>query len=233
MKKRPAFIFALILTALIASNIYLLSHIPKQKTFGKVQRVIDGDTLVLTTGEILRLININSPEKARPGYEEATSFLKQIENQTIEILPLGLDKYGRTLARVNTPDYLNLKIVQEGFANKYLVRDEEISSFAKAEENAIENEKGIWKKSENFNCLNAEINSPAVLLTNTCQTLQTKGWRMKDESRKEYNFPSLEIKNEETITIKPEIASFQNGERNTLYIFDSEGSIILYYLFNY
>lgn len=230
MKQNYALLLAFLITALIASNVYILSNLPQEKTTAIVQRVIDGDTLVLSTGEVLRLININSPEKSKPGFEESTAFLKQLENQTIEIERLGPDKYGRTLARIQTKVYINLKIVEEGFANKYLVRKDELSIFAEAEEKAIENEKGIWKKSENFDCLTAEIIKSEVLLTNSCQTLQTKNWRLKDESRKEYNFSPLEIKKDETITIEPEISSLQNGERNSVYIFNSEGELVLYHL---
>jgi micrococcal nuclease len=73
----------------------------------KVARVIDGDTLQLSTGETVRLIGVDTPETKDPRQpvqhfgKEATAFTRQL----VEGKPVHLeydqqrrDKYGRSLA---------------------------------------------------------------------------------------------------------------------------------------
>ena len=227
MDKKPAFVISLILTLLIAINIVFISSLDESQTSTViVERVIDGDTLTLSNGENVRLININSPERARPGYDESKNFLSELQNKTIEIQRLEFDKYGRTLARIYDLDYINLKIVEEGFANKYLVRESELDEFSEAERKAIEEEKGIWKKSDSFDCLTINLKEQLVSLENSCDQLETTGWRLKDESRKEYNFPDITINKDEILSFDPSIPAIWSEKRNSIYIFDSEGNLI-------
>ncbi len=236
MKQKYAFILSLLLALLVAANVFVLSNFNEDeiKTV-QVKRVIDGDTLILQTGETIRLININAPEKNRLGYNEAASFLKQLENQTISLELLGTDKYRRTLARVYSKDnYVNLEIVKQGFANKYLVRDNELAEFIKAEERAINSEKGIWKSSGNLNCLKLKKNKKQTIeITNSCNFINLTDWALKDESRKEYNFQSISINSNETIEIMPGIEAIWSEKRNSIYIFDAEGNLVHYQTFGY
>src|SRR5688572_5920657 len=41
---------------------------------GKITRVIDGDTLVIESGEKIRLSIVNTPERGQPGFQEAKQF---------------------------------------------------------------------------------------------------------------------------------------------------------------
>ena len=80
-----------------------------------VQRVVDGDTLVLGTGERVRLIGVNTPETVHPNNaveafgKEASAFTKRMVEEKLvrlEFDPLssrrsdGKDRYSRTLAYV-------------------------------------------------------------------------------------------------------------------------------------
>ncbi|MFH1425717.1 MAG: thermonuclease family protein [archaeon] len=240
MKPKPALLLSILITLLIASNIFIISHLQNPSTrTAVIERIIDGDTLQLKGGEIIRLENINTPEKNQPGYEEAKSFLKKFENTTIQVESTGLDKYKRTLAKIYTQDnsYINLEIISQGLANKYLVNDDEIKLFAEAEANAIKSQKGLWKKSSYSSCFSTQIfpKEEVVKIINYCPPINFNGWKLKDESRKKYNFPNIQI-NEINIHTKEgndnETDLFQNqeteiwdNERDSLYLFDSENNL--------
>ena len=86
MKKQHAFILSFLITVLIASNVFILSNInSQQKTKSLIIRVIDGDTLVLEGGKIIRLTNINTPERNEPGYEKAKYFISNDINKKLQI----------------------------------------------------------------------------------------------------------------------------------------------------
>lgn len=245
MKQKYSFLLAFLITCLIASNAFIFSLINKpEKETVLISRVIDGDTIELQGGEKIRLVNINTPEKNQNSYKEATSFLKQFENQTVQIERLGSDKYSRTLARIFTPDYLNLEIVKNGLATKFLVSEGEEKTFAEAEESAIKEEKGIWKSSSYADCLEAEIN-PArelVFIKNNCPEINVKDWKVKDESRKEYNFKNIALgevnlhsfsgKDNET-DIFWNIQEVWNNDKDSFYLFDSQGSLVYYKFYGY
>lgn len=88
-----------------------------------VQRVVDGDTIVLADGSRLRLIGIDSPEKDQNCFVEAREFLHFLVSGKAVELELGLekrDKYGRLLAYVFVEgEMANLAAVSKGFAVAY------------------------------------------------------------------------------------------------------------------
>jgi endonuclease YncB( thermonuclease family) len=265
MKRRHALLLAALITGLVASNLAIL-EIQQQdsKTQITIARVIDGDTIETSEGETLRLLNINTPEKNKPGYNQATNYLKQYENHSVLIEDLGADKYQRTLARIYTQEgayiksaqpsipsadllsadqnglvYLNLKIIQEGLAVKFLVDESETKTFAQAETQAIQQQKGIWTHAPEFNCIQSEIDEKAevITLTNTCSPIQLKDWFLKDESRKTYAFQDITLTN--TIALHSGKGNDNqenfywnlntnvwNNDRDTLYLFDNQARIV-------
>jgi micrococcal nuclease len=93
----------------------------------EVTRVVDGDTVYLSDGRKVRLIGINTPERDRPLYAEATAALRKlVEEADVLSLQLGkerTDKYGRTLGYLYSGDtLLNGEIVRQGFAYTYTWR---------------------------------------------------------------------------------------------------------------
>jgi micrococcal nuclease len=96
----------------------------------KVRRVIDGDTLELSTGEDVRLIGVDTPETKHPKKpverfgREAAAFMKRlVEGQEVRLESdqQRKDKYGRTLAYVYLADgtFLNAEIVRQGYGFAY------------------------------------------------------------------------------------------------------------------
>jgi len=62
-------------------------------TEATVLRVIDGDTIVLTCGERVRLIGIDAPERGEAGANEATQFVREkVEGLTVWLEADGPDR---------------------------------------------------------------------------------------------------------------------------------------------
>src|SRR6266508_3558798 len=131
--------------------------------FEYVQRVVDGDTLVLGTGERVRLIGVNTPETKHPQKpvevfgKEASAFTKRmVEGKLVrlEYDPVasrrsdGKDRYSRTLAYVFLQDgtHLNAEIIRQGYGfavsgsppRKYQ------NQFRQLEREAREQRRGLW-----------------------------------------------------------------------------------------
>ena len=242
MKRRHALLLAALITGLVASNLAILEITNQEnKHIITIAEVIDGDTLKTTEGETLRLANINTPEKNKPGYDQAKNFLEKYENQTVTIEDLGADKYQRTLARIYTleGEYLNLRIIQEGLAVKFLVEPEETKLFSQAETLAVAQQKGIWTHSQHYNCIQADIDEKAevIILTNACASINLNNWFLKDESRKTYTFHDTTITNALVLhTTKGQDTTTEkywnlktnvwNNDRDTLYLFDDQDNIV-------
>ncbi len=124
-----------------------------------VYRVIDGDTIVVLQEsperkETVRLLNINTPERNTPGFEEAREALKYLVRGGYVKLAFnktGVEKrdgFGRLLAYIIVKETnANIEIVRLGwsrFFTKYgkgLLREQ----FEQAEKEARENHRGLWK----------------------------------------------------------------------------------------
>ncbi len=245
MNKKPALILSFLITLLIANTFYFFSL---QKSDSNRQtlvigRIIDGDTLESDTGEVLRLANINAPEKNTPHAKLSKAFLAQLENTTVEVEFLGVDKYGRSLARVYSPEYINLQLVSAGLSSKFLVDEKELKQFASAEKEAINNGWGMWKHSIYYNCLTVEIfpQEEKVRLVNRCN-LADSDLHLKDESRKTYYFNSSFTniwlrsgngKNNDTDLFWGSAVEIWNNDRDSIYIFDKDENLVYYRSYGY
>jgi micrococcal nuclease len=90
-------------------------------------RIIDGDTFELASGDIVRLICVDTPELGKAGADEATEFLSSlILNKELRLENDSDDKdaYGRLLRYiyVNNSDeelFVNKMIVQQGYGSVF------------------------------------------------------------------------------------------------------------------
>ncbi len=247
MNKKSAFLLAFLITLLFAINFYFLSQVthPVIKEKALLVRVIDGDTLEINGSRHVRLLNINSPEKNAPNHDLSITFLKTFENSVIDVEINEKDKYNRSLVRVYKGEYLNLKIVQLGLASKFLVTDSELKTFTKAEDNAIKNGVGIWIHSKYFGCFISKINQEKeeIELKNTCNPINTQNWFLKDESRKTYKFSNISLGKIKIHSFKGidnatdlfigSTTNIWNNDRDSLYLFDSNGNIVHYHSYGY
>ena len=121
-----------------------------------VTRIIDGDTIELETGERIRYIGMDTPERGEPFYDEATDFNSSLVlNKTIRIKygKEKLDRYDRTLAYLYVPTdngeiFVNAWIVQHGWAEEaeYPPNTRYVEVFKYLEKEAKRNKIGVWKK---------------------------------------------------------------------------------------
>jgi micrococcal nuclease len=121
-----------------------------------VKRVIDGDTIELDNGEIIRYIGINTPETVRPKYpvecfgREASEKNKELVLGKKVILKKDIsqrDKYGRLLRYVYVSGiFVNLKLIEGGYAYATAFPPDVKYSdvFLNAQRDAIENNFGLW-----------------------------------------------------------------------------------------
>ena len=213
-------IFIFLLTGIFYYNI---SKNKQQEFF--VSRVIDGDTLELENGLRVRLLGINTPEKNQNYYEEAKQFLKNLaENKTIKIIWQDTDKYGRILAYIFCKNLLNREILERGFANLYYYeKDKYYKEMKKAEELARKNEKGIWKRSQDYRCLKLlelKYKEPEqIILENSCPKINII---LKDDATHIYQeeIPSG--------IWKKNFSHIWNDEGDSLFIWDDSGLLIFY-----
>jgi micrococcal nuclease len=122
----------------------------------KVTSVPDGDTLILDTGETVRLAGIDAPEFEREGRpaqafaEQAREALREMAGSGIvHVVPAGhgRDRHGRVLAHVLAPGggSLNKAMVERGLAFVYLhERDPSVSALLQAQAAAMELGRGFW-----------------------------------------------------------------------------------------
>lgn len=84
-----------------------------------VDRIIDGDTLVLATGQRIRLQNIDAPEETFCGYDQAKQQLESLLPAGVSLHLTGdyVDRDGRRIALVYLGDILiNEKMLLSGWA---------------------------------------------------------------------------------------------------------------------
>lgn len=127
-----------------------------QPSLYPVERVVDGDTIVLARIGTVRLIGVDSPEDSdrRPEVRrlarDASSFLRTMlvgKAVRLEYESPRADAYGRTLAYVFLPDdtLVNLEIVRQGFGHAYLQFPfGRIDRFRAAEREARDARRGLW-----------------------------------------------------------------------------------------
>ncbi len=92
-----------------------------------VKEVIDGDTFKLYSGEIIRLICVDAPEKGEKGFEESKEFLaKLIEGREVRLEKDidDMDSYNRSLRYVYLGDiFVNKELVKNEYARVFPYRN--------------------------------------------------------------------------------------------------------------
>jgi len=98
-----------------------------------VLRVIDGDTLELGSGEIVRLLCVDTPERSEEGYKEASEFLEGLvlyKKVRLEKGKENRDRYGRLLRYVYVSDnggeiFVNKEIIDKGYGEVFPFGEED------------------------------------------------------------------------------------------------------------
>ena len=121
-----------------------------------VERVVDGDTIIVAGVGRVRLIGVDTPESVNPRRpveffgEEASAFTKQmLEGQEVrlEFDQEREDSYGRTLAYVYLRDgtFANAELIRQGYGHAYTRFPFRYSdSFRRYERAARSAGRGLW-----------------------------------------------------------------------------------------
>ncbi len=121
-----------------------------------VQRIIDGDSLILQTGnseEHVRLYAMDAPEHGQEGgYDARNALVQMLGKQTFWMEPVNQDRYGRTVAILYHLDQhrrnsVNLRMVKEGYAYAYTKYGGRGLGVHQAEADARRGRRGIWRDS--------------------------------------------------------------------------------------
>jgi micrococcal nuclease len=204
--------------SIMSSNPTFVTRIQNKKssviatTEVRVTKVFDGDTVKTETGEKIRYIGINSPEKGEPFSSDATELNKQLvlgKSIGIEYDIQKKDRFGRTLAYVFSDNNLvNIVLVKKG-----LVVSETIQPNVKYQDKIVDGQKeardnclGIWANlckeekpetlDERPSCIkiasihadaagndNQNKNGEWVEIKNACSLpISLNGWLLKDNS---------------------------------------------------
>jgi micrococcal nuclease len=143
--------------AVLLVGAFLIGGAPTAHAAVAVSRVIDGDTITLSNGERVRLIQIDSPEvgsKECFGVQakaHLTKLLSQPGKISIVSDPMldQIDRYGRLLRYVFVgKTNVNLKMVEIGAAAPYFYRSEQgvyANQLMKAAQSAQKLKLGLWK----------------------------------------------------------------------------------------
>jgi micrococcal nuclease len=124
-----------------------------------VERVVDGDTIVLTDGRTVRLIGVDTPESVDPR-QPVECLGREAAEHTRSLLPAGTgirveldveahDRYGRTLAYVHRVDddlFVNVALARDGFAEQLTIPPNVAhqAEIAAAVAEAREAGRGLW-----------------------------------------------------------------------------------------
>ena len=128
-----------------------ISYFPKD---GKVERIVDGDTVVLHNGTIVRYVGITSPETGEPFEKVATEAnRKLVEGKTVKLEydNYKADKFGRILAYlVVDGKNVSVEMARLGMASVVIYQHKKPfiyqEQLLKAQDEAKKSKRGFWSK---------------------------------------------------------------------------------------
>ncbi|MEM1312761.1 MAG: thermonuclease family protein [Patescibacteria group bacterium] len=139
------------------------SHNDTEFEVGRVNRVIDGDTMVLDDGRVIRYLNVDTPETKKPntlvqcyGVQAASYNYQLVYNKQVVLVSdkEDQDRYGRYLRFVflKGRDYskiensVNAILVREGLGRAQIINPNNAfeNKFTEIQESAKLAGKGVW-----------------------------------------------------------------------------------------
>ncbi len=228
---RLRILFALVLLALAVAAVAAFSFAkPGSRATANVARVIDGDTVELATGEKVRLLGIDGPEKGNYYYYPSRERLQELiggKTVFLEKDVTGADSFGRLLRYIFLDDeFINLKMVEEGYAFAYVVSPDEkyLKELLAAEERARQQQLVIWESSPESGCVEAKIhynaagddttnlNDEYIVFKNRCgNDIDLDGWLVKDQQMNNHTF-SCVLLSGRTLTLRSGKGTDSNSE---------------------
>ncbi|MBF0281753.1 MAG: thermonuclease family protein, partial [Zetaproteobacteria bacterium] len=164
-----------------------------QQQWVTVAQVFDGDTFKTTSGEKVRLLNINTPEvmhdkqPSEPLSESAKLYLKSLVDGKMVRLEFDQERrdiYGRLLAHVYLSDgtWVNQALLQKGLAHIYTFAPnfKHVTQLRVYERFAIEKGLGIWGVERFAMVPSRQVNANQVgefhLIEGRVEAIEDRGW---------------------------------------------------------
>lgn len=224
MKKRYILLLMFLILLVLAINYRYLdekvSNIFSNRELIYIERVIDGDTV--ESGESIRLLGINTPERGEEYYEEAKEYLESLilkKNVFLEYGKERKDKYGRILGYIfDGEDNINIKMIEKGYANYYFPsgKDTYYPQFREAWERCIATNQNLCEKSHDVcaDCIEISYSFGRVRMNNRCYfSCGLEGWTLKGEGRQIFEISDGDI---------------EVGDQDTLFLRDSKNKLVLW-----
>lgn len=128
-----------------------IGYFPKK---AKVERIVDGDTIVLSSGSIVRYVGITAPENNEPFEKESTDEnRKLVEGKTVnlEYDNYKADKFGRILAYVIVDGKnVSVELARKGLSQVVIYQHKKPfiyqEQLLKAQAEAKKKKLGVWSK---------------------------------------------------------------------------------------
>ena len=126
-----------------------VQNLPTKET---VKRVIDGDTIELANGQIVRYVGVNAPNNGQPFEEEATEAnTKLVSGKTVmfEYDAYTSDRFGRVLAyAVVDGKNVSIELARLGLVKVTIYEDRRKLKYQdellKAQDEAKKKKRGVW-----------------------------------------------------------------------------------------
>lgn len=192
----------------------------------RVLKVIDGDTVKLSNGKLLRYIGIDSPEinikkdnhfqySPQPYSLEAKEYNRNLVEGKVVKVEFDLnkyDKYGRLLGYCFVNDiFVNAKLIEEGYAVLYTYPPnvKYTDLFINLQSQARDNKKGLWGS---YSLIEA---SEAHLYINQIRRVRGKVLSTYESDKCVYLNFGRDYKSDFTVVIfKNSLSAFQNKNIN-------------------
>jgi endonuclease YncB( thermonuclease family) len=177
-----------------------------------VAAVLDGDTIKLIDGTVVRYRGVNTPEQGQPFYEEAKRYNERLVlGKTVRLETIGRqrDAYHRALAYVYVGNTLvNAQLIAEGWGHLFVIGSfEDYDDWLQLQKQAQAQRKGMWQaggvpgplkittvqadaKGDDRRNLNGEY----VRICNvSAHLVELQGFSIQDASGRRYVFPGGQL----------------------------------------
>lgn len=125
--------------------------VPEEAKWTKVDRVVDGDTIVLMDRTRVRLHGIDAPERDQPYGPMATAALEYMVERSVYYVETDTDRYGRMVATLyhSKDGYdINASLVCAGYAWWYERYAPDDKLLENCQKEAREAPKGLWTEDD-------------------------------------------------------------------------------------
>lgn len=194
---------------------FLFSQVPtasaKADELVRVEKVYDGDTILLQDGRKVRYLGINTPEYQEPFYLKAKRLNEKLvlgNEVRLEFDEERTDGHERLLAYVYAGEQLvNAKLVEAGLAHAFFVGPNQKHNdlFLRLQADAKQNKVGMWSSRANSKDLKitsvhpvdpAEPDpyAPYVRIANLSEAaIRLAGYALSNEEGQRYIFPDVSL----------------------------------------